>query len=611
MGSDFTYSQVYKTNPNPYDQIIVLSQKTINDELFNMWAVAPDDSPLLSYTLNLRDGQSLSSQLDAPVISLQVNNQESVQLYYYLKMLSGTLKLYVSNDPADMDMKEFDTTDWSIAIPVKISRKVINKGDDEWKYYADKTGFKNDVFSIAQLYIDASTSAIYDLKRSTFNGLDWSKETAATQANFGTFMSQWMSVTSSGATNVIGAILQGDPSSTLNTNAPSFVPTSIDYYNYAWHNPGSDPNGTGAKVDDIDENALCYLTMSDFASPPEPVGFSFSGTFVDDSAVLCMNARLFWDLWMLPLFKKVNQELELVALEPYLEPSQTAGWDMDCGPNFTFGSNSAHTSDTDPYFDFSSDLLWAGSDIDSPEASCTGNLGDVAKAYDTATTSTSLSYDLGGQKISIQGTSTFFFKVYFPDSYANSTMTLTSNRHLDFALGAVTDGGLDITRYDDGTPAVVTTHESHDAGIAWMVDYETYVEEIDEWITSYLDENISWLTDDLSAALANQHKLFLPGSGIFLMSDAKFNARGDLLATLAYNGAPSPIVRSKIPAARLSLLARDYVESELAVDHGGVDWVPKAWAELKLPKRQQPRHDKPKAAKLPPLKLPRFTVGKK
>lgn len=62
-----------------------------------MWAIAPDDSPLLSYSLHLRDGQPLDCQLDAPVISLQVNNRESVQLYYYLKMLSGTLKLYVSN----------------------------------------------------------------------------------------------------------------------------------------------------------------------------------------------------------------------------------------------------------------------------------------------------------------------------------------------------------------------------------------------------------------------------------------------------------------------------------------------------------------------------------
>ncbi|KAK4033353.1 hypothetical protein C8A01DRAFT_19680 [Parachaetomium inaequale] len=552
MGDTFAWSQTHRTNPNPYDQIIVLSQKTINDELYNMWAVAPDDSPLLSYKLSLRDGQSLDCQLDAPVISLQVNNQESVQLYYYLKMQSGTLKLYVSNDPADLDMKSFDTTDWSIAVPVKISRKIILKGDTDWQYYADKTGFKNDVFSIAQLYIDASTSAIYDLKRSTFNGVDWSQETAAIQANFGIFMSQWMSVTSSGATNIIGAILQGDPSGTLNANAPSFVPTSIDYYNYAWHDPATDPNGTGSKVDGIDENALCYLTMSDFTTPPEPVGITFSGTFVDDSAVLCMNTRLFWDRWMLPLLKKVNQEMQLIPQEPYLAASSDPNWDMECGPRFSFGANTSHTSDTDPYFDFSN-LSWNGGELDSPVASATGNFGDSAQAYDNgehahlfgflASSSTSISFDAGGQKISISGSSQFFFKLEYdgggksvlPPS-RSSTMTLNSDWHLDFVMGAVTDGGLDITRYDDGTPSVTTTHSSTDDGITWKIDYASYVDQIDAWITGYLDQNIDWLINNLSAALQNQHKLFLPGSGIFLMSDAKFNQRGDLLATLAYNG---------------------------------------------------------------------------
>jgi hypothetical protein len=115
-------------------------------------------------------------------------------------------------------------------------------------------------------------------------------------------------------------------------------------------------------------------------------------------------------------------------------------------------------------------------------------------------------------------------------------MTLNSNWHLDFVMQAVTDGGLDIVRYDDGTPPVTTTHSSTNDGIWWKIDYETYVSQIDDWTKGYLDQNINWLINNLSEALQNQHKLFLPGSGIFLMSDAKFNQRGDLLATLAYNG---------------------------------------------------------------------------
>jgi hypothetical protein len=35
--------------------------------------------------------------------------------------------------------------------------------------------------------------------------------------------------------------------------------------------------------------------------------------------------------------------------------------------------------------------------------------------------------------------------------------------------------------------------------------------------------------DDLANDLENQHKLFLPAVGIFLMKDAIFNARGDFI----------------------------------------------------------------------------------
>ena len=53
---------------------------------------------------------------------------------------------------------------------------------------------------------------------------------------------------------------------------------------------------------------------------------------------------------------------------------------------------------------------------------------------------------------------------------------------------------------------------------------------------SYFDNSLAWLTNDMVTALEHQHKLFLPAAGVFLMQDAKFNKRGDLLATLHYNG---------------------------------------------------------------------------
>jgi len=60
-------------------------------------------------------------------------------------------------------------------------------------------------------YINYLTaSAIWSPERSSFNGLDWSKETSYIHTGFSTFMSQWMSNAAENQTNVIGAQILAD-----------------------------------------------------------------------------------------------------------------------------------------------------------------------------------------------------------------------------------------------------------------------------------------------------------------------------------------------------------------------------------------------------------------
>lgn len=162
------------------------------------------------------------------------------------------------------------------------------------------------------------------------------------------------------------------------------MPTSIDYYNYAWHDPNYDPDGTGPIANGIDENALCYLTVSDFANPPEPAGLSFTGTFVDDNAVFCMNRSLFWDKWLLPLLQEINQALEFTPPQSYLATYQgSGGWDVTCAPEFAFGQNRDHPSKDDSYFAFYN-YQWQGDEQKSDIAYATGvHTGDNYRAWST------------------------------------------------------------------------------------------------------------------------------------------------------------------------------------------------------------------------------------
>lgn len=135
----------------------------------------------------------------------------------------------------------------------------------------------------------------------------------------------------------------------VNGHAPSFPPTSLDYYMYPW----IDPSNPGSPTNDLDQNALCYLLMTGNVKPPAPAVINYSGTFVDASSdhggVLCMNTSQFWDTWFLPIFQELNKASEIVPTAPICDYSN---WTFTVAPEFTEGNNPNHTDQNDPYFSF-------------------------------------------------------------------------------------------------------------------------------------------------------------------------------------------------------------------------------------------------------------------
>lgn len=109
-------SQVHETNPNPYHQIILISQNIINSALDNMYFHAAHDSPLVKFSLDLPVG-NIDAVLEVPRISLQVISQK---VYYYMKFESGTMNLRKSESPADSTTKAFDVSNWEIAFAATV-----------------------------------------------------------------------------------------------------------------------------------------------------------------------------------------------------------------------------------------------------------------------------------------------------------------------------------------------------------------------------------------------------------------------------------------------------------------------------------------------------------
>ncbi|KDQ56882.1 hypothetical protein JAAARDRAFT_79271 [Jaapia argillacea MUCL 33604] len=549
MSDAFTQSLVHKTDPNPYNQLIVQSQKMINDAFYNMWAIADTGSPLLSLDVTVTGVGNLSGDLDAPSLSLHVTSS-TPQLYFFVAFTSGTLTLDTN--------KTWNVAGWKFSFPVKIGINILNSGDPGYDAYKTKMGITEGNFSLAKLYIDASQATELDMVRSSFGTEVWSQETDAIQQDFKDFVQGWITQMVDGDKTIIGVALQTSDPSSVNSVAPTFPPTSLDEIMYPWIDPSSPSQAT----DDLDANALCYLMMTGNASALSPPSLPYSGTWVNDEnnvqGVLCMNSTQFWDQWLLPLVQVVNAATEICPTSPYLD----ANWDGSGSvcPEFYVGYHPNHTSSSDSYFNFNkcsaNTWTWTGDSLlSSNEASAdVGAWWNDYKARESANSSSYLQFDQGGQKFGLSGFSTFEFTVKQSGAASGaykteSTFKITTSWHLKFALGVVSDGGLQIALIPDpdGNPACTSSGESVTEGIDWNIDWDTYTNYISHTINDTFSSNLGKIENNLVEALANQHKLFLPASGTFLMQDTMFNDRGDLLATLHYNGAPPPDQPPNLP----------------------------------------------------------------
>ena len=127
----------------------------------------------------------------------------------------------------------------------------------------------------------------------------------------------------------------------VNKYEPTFPPTRIDYDCYPWRN-----NPTDQDQDNQDKNALSYLMMSDFKSPPSKT-LAYTGQYVDDShdATYVMNRSLFWP-WMMSKLRQVVIGIVPVPDYPILEWDDS---DKDhpylSDLSYHFGDNNATSND--------------------------------------------------------------------------------------------------------------------------------------------------------------------------------------------------------------------------------------------------------------------------
>ncbi|KAL4746465.1 hypothetical protein BDW72DRAFT_210416 [Aspergillus terricola var. indicus] len=516
-------SYVLDTSPKPYDQLIVLSQKIINQGFKNMWKIAQEDpeSYLNHFHFPLH-GEDLEADVGIPSVQLHVESKEPM-LYFRLALTKGTLKVYESM--TSEDLLTFDIKDWILTFNVVVNQKQLSKDSDEYKQFKKRAGLSESNFSLAQLFVDASSSTRLNEDLTSLGDITLSDLSADQRGSVVLFITRWITNMSERGESILGFAAQRDDSS------------------------GSERSeGTNSNKDGQDANALSYLLTSDFKAPPAEGAIPYTGPWVDAESRLgtfCMSRDLLWP-WMLPVLKQVVLAMTPVPDKPYAAWTGTPE-DMpyETGYRYHVGESSPDGADYQWNVDQVDPARWnitATRKETSATAYMPGRPSDNMTAYEAVDyVEASVVYEIGMERLNVKGSSVFNYHLYHDRTDYDPTSFTTVdwiNWSITLDMASIEEGGL--IWISDQNDIYLDVRHNEDGDMKMGKTAEELASSIAEGLQNSLALALERETETLVEALANANRLCLPGAGSFFMKDPIFNENGDLLVKLEYDGADPP-----------------------------------------------------------------------
>ncbi|KAL4815456.1 hypothetical protein BDW67DRAFT_176276 [Aspergillus spinulosporus] len=512
------WSRVNQTDPSPYDQVFILSEKVINEAFEAMFPTpVPFSRQDKEAVRTRRTGQWIANaRVRAPRISIHVEERNPAYLMLFtLSFDSGRIHLRTSPPGAPSTFGNFPLAGWKLVFKTRIASKVLNSSDPKYSIYQSSAGFRDSVFELAQLYLDTS-GELYLYLDSYYNrltdtdvgagaGFDASKSNCGgtslpqdTLDNLKLFVNEWLTSADERQLNVIGySLTRQQP--TTRCDLGTFAPAVIDYAPYPW----LDPRRPTVETDGLPQNALGIFTYTDRNRHRGYGGLSSRGAFTDGGAAFCMNRDLFWNHYLLPILSEINQKTEYILGK---NPKHPQAHDR-------YFSWKQHTRDSQPHW------TWKG---DKQKAVVFRPLGKW-RCVQVAQSSTDLSFAAGGKDVHIKGT------------------VVQTEWGLRLHLEAVRSGGLQIHA---DKPTVSTKTAKYTPRLsAFSKSMQAAISNYEKNIVKNLRNKLAPISKHLANGLVNLHKLFLPGGGVFRFGTPLFNKRGDLLADLEYLNPRAPTGR--------------------------------------------------------------------
>ncbi|KAL5050837.1 hypothetical protein BDW71DRAFT_173287 [Aspergillus fruticulosus] len=578
------WSRVNQTDPSPYDQVFILSEKVINEAFDAMFPTpVPFSRQDKEAVRTRRTGQWIANaHVGAPRISIHVEERNPAYLVLFtLSFDSGRIHLRTSPPGAPSTFGNFPLAGWKLVFKTRIASKVLNSSDSKYSIYQSSAGFRDSVFELAQLYLDTSdvgAGAGFDPSKSSYSGTTLPYDTLD---NLKLFVNEWLTSADERQLNVIGYSLTRQQPTSPHNWVGTFAPAVIDYAPYPW----LDPRRPTVETDGLPQNALGILTYTDRSRRRGYGGLSHSGAFTNGGAAFCMNRDLFWNHYLLPILNEINQKTEVIPQEQRQGPNP---YTFNLQVKYILGKNPKHAQARDRYFSWKQQTRdgqphwsWKG---DKQKAVSFKPYG-AWRCVQEAQSSTDLTFAVGGQDIHIKGTVVYDIQMSTKDIKRLFSFHSQTEWGLRLRLEAVRSGGLQV-HADQPTVGAKTAKYTPKLS-AYSKSMQAAIRNYEQNIIKNLRSKLAPISKQLASGLVNLHKLFLPGGGVFRFGTPLFNKRGDLLADLeylnpraptgrftvnrvhrdAYNGSEDTAIPQEDLFEHISLVSEEYPEDETVYDH--------------------------------------------
>ncbi|KAE8155241.1 hypothetical protein BDV25DRAFT_125962 [Aspergillus avenaceus] len=517
-----------KTSLGGFSEITAMSQRSINIAVDNLRKQYPDINTI---SIENDRGDQLDATIDHSEISLHVTGADRSSLEYRVYFESGTLSFFAKTPLS------YDVTGWLIVFDVDLNTDKLASGSDEEtrvKALLDQAGD----YWIASLFIVFNGKNIFvhfSLDRCDLKGADMSQDYLN---SFGALLAKWY-VNDGPFTDqqkrTIGYGLQTAKPDTVNSQAPSFPPTSLKFQTYEYIAPGQKDPKEG--IPDGDNNVLLYLQMTGNHDFPSGAILNYSGNFVPDGmrGTMCFERNIIWDQYLLR--ETEPQLLHMLNRSTYL-------W-VDSGsvsdpfhPEFKIGMGDTSHPGNLGFFQWNSvngqPMNWEWQPKNSEQ--------HIDKIYD-GTTENHLSTSSNSSAIYASGESHINVQVDFGEGMIVPTgykykLHIWIEWSTEITLEAVEDGGLQVSlNLDDDTFNVRSDPVYYDGNYIGLTRQQVVErqEKIVDNLKAYLTKlPLHDAEKQLQANLKSAARFVVPGIGRLHYKNPVFNDHGDLMIEVDY-----------------------------------------------------------------------------